>query len=101
VVLLAQESVSAGDLLEGKVFDYTHYSLVMSEPRAMALFVAFNIDGTKWVNVRRGQDRWNLPETSARFDPKTYQVSVEEIEALTPLRFGILKDFDVSKNETP
>ena len=47
--------MSAGDLLGGKVFDYTHYSLVMNERRATALFTAMNMDCKNYVDIKRGK----------------------------------------------
>ncbi len=40
--------------------DYTHFSVVMSRSRRMALFTAVNIDGRNSVSVERGRDRWSL-----------------------------------------
>lgn len=49
---------SAGDLLNGQVFDYTHYSLVMNEQRGMPLYTACNVDGSSLKRVRRERDNW-------------------------------------------
>ncbi|WP_456268605.1 DNA/RNA non-specific endonuclease [Kushneria sp. AK178] len=43
--------------------DYTHFSLVMSRSRRLALFTAVNIDGSALVSVPRDSDDW-------RFDPR-------------------------------
>ncbi|WP_457809243.1 DNA/RNA non-specific endonuclease [Kushneria sp. EE4] len=43
--------------------DYTHFSLVMSRSRRLALFTAVNIDGSALVSVPRGSDHW-------RYDPR-------------------------------
>ncbi|MFC0337379.1 endonuclease G [Kushneria avicenniae] len=43
--------------------DYTHFSLVMSRSRRLALFTAVNIDSSALVSVPRGSDHW-------RFDPR-------------------------------
>ena len=51
------DQLSAGDILDGRVFNYIHYSLVMDERRAMPLFTAANIDRSKRVMVRRGDPR--------------------------------------------
>jgi endonuclease G len=40
--------------------DYTHFSVVMSRSRRMALFTAVNIDGKNAVSIERGRDRWSL-----------------------------------------
>jgi endonuclease G len=40
--------------------DYTHFSVVMSRARRMALFTAVNIDAKNAVQIPRGQDRWSL-----------------------------------------
>ncbi len=40
--------------------DYTHFSVVMSRSRRMALFTAANIDGKNAVSIERGRDRWSL-----------------------------------------
>jgi endonuclease G len=42
------------------------------------------------TGVLQTQDR----VSRGSFDPRAYQVSVEKIESLTPLQFGILKRFD-------
>lgn len=52
--------LSAGDLLDGKVFDYFHYSLVMDERRAMPLYTACNVDRATMRSVRRDPDYWVL-----------------------------------------
>jgi len=49
-----------GDLLNGQVFDYTYYSLVVNERRGMPLYTACNINGPLLKNIRREIDRWNL-----------------------------------------
>ncbi|WP_106475643.1 DNA/RNA non-specific endonuclease [Phytohalomonas tamaricis] len=38
--------------------DYTHFSIVMSRSRRLAIFTALNIDGSRWVDVPRSNDRW-------------------------------------------
>ncbi len=38
--------------------DYTHFSVVMSRSRKMAMFVAVNIEGQSLVAVERSNDRW-------------------------------------------
>jgi endonuclease G len=40
--------------------DYTHFSVVMSKARRMAMFVAVNIDGKNAVRISRETDRWAL-----------------------------------------
>lgn len=40
--------------------DYTHFTVVMSRARRLALFTAVNIDGSASVSVPRGGDPWAL-----------------------------------------
>ncbi|MCM5704432.1 DNA/RNA non-specific endonuclease [Larsenimonas salina] len=40
--------------------DYTHFSIVMNEPRRLAFFTAFNLDGRQARSVARGNDHWAL-----------------------------------------
>jgi endonuclease G len=40
--------------------DYTHFSVVMSRSRRIALLTAVNIDGKSAVSIERGRDRWSL-----------------------------------------
>lgn len=54
------DEISKGDLLNGQVFDYTHYSLVINERRGMPLYTACNIDGASVKSIQRGRDRWML-----------------------------------------
>jgi DNA/RNA endonuclease G (NUC1) len=54
------DEISRGDLLNGQVFDYMHYSLVINERRGMPLYTACNIDGATLQNVRRERDQWKL-----------------------------------------
>ncbi len=42
----------------GSELKYTHFSVVMSQARRLALFTAVNIDGDLAVSHRRGRDRW-------------------------------------------
>lgn len=51
---------AAGDLLDGKVLDYVHYSLVMDERRAMPLYVAINFDRGRMKKIARGTGRWRI-----------------------------------------
>ena len=46
-----------------KVLRYTNFSVVFNEKRRMAFFTAVNIDGKRWVNLKRGNDEWY-------FDPR-------------------------------
>lgn len=57
------EDVTAVPGQEDGRLDYTHFSLVMSRSRKLALFTAVNIDGSSLVSVPRGSDHW-------RFDPR-------------------------------
>lgn len=50
-------AAAAGDYLDGKVFDYVHYSLVMDERRAMPLYVAYNTDRQTFTPVKREKGR--------------------------------------------
>jgi endonuclease G len=45
---------------EGGRLDYTHFSLVMSKSRRIAMYTAVNIDGRNAVKIERSQDRWSL-----------------------------------------
>jgi endonuclease G len=55
----------ANDILEvggdaaGRL-NYTHFTVVMSRTRRMAMFVAVNIDGSESVKIERGKDQWAL-----------------------------------------
>lgn len=40
--------------------DYTHFSVVMSKTRRIAMFVAVNINGAKSVQIVRTADKWAL-----------------------------------------
>lgn len=40
--------------------DYTHFSVVMSRSRRIALLTAVNIDGKRSVSIERSRDRWSL-----------------------------------------
>ena len=50
------DQLSAGDVLDGRVFDYVHYSLIMDERRAMPLYTAYNVDRAGMVGVPRRAD---------------------------------------------
>ncbi len=45
----------SGDTTE---LNYEHFSVVMDEARGLALLTAVNIDGAKYVAVKRGRDSW-------------------------------------------
>jgi len=45
---------------------YTHFSVVMNAARRMAFFTAVNIDGARWFNLPRGEDRWFYDSRVAR-----------------------------------
>lgn len=45
---------------EGGRLDYQHFSVVMSRPHRLAMFVAVNIDGKRAVSLERGRDKWLL-----------------------------------------
>jgi len=57
---------AAGNLLNGAVFDYFHYSLVIDERRAMPLYVAYNIDRDQLVRAPRGMNTWIVDERVPR-----------------------------------
>lgn len=40
------------------VLRYTHFSVVMNAVRKMAYYTAVNIDGKRWRNLTRGNDKW-------------------------------------------
>jgi endonuclease G len=54
----------ARDVLEtgtaGNRLDYEHFSVVMSQSRRMAMFVAVNIDGGTSIKINRDSDTWFL-----------------------------------------
>lgn len=54
------DQLSAGDILDGRVFDYVHYSLIMDERRAMPLYTAYNVDRASTVRVPRKIERWEI-----------------------------------------
>ena len=37
---------------------YTHFSVILNANRKIAFFTAVNIDGQKWTNINRGDDKW-------------------------------------------
>lgn len=53
---LVRDEGMAGQQLRGKVFDYTHYSLVMNESRGMPLYTACNIDRTSLKDIQQHPD---------------------------------------------
>ncbi|WP_353981262.1 DNA/RNA non-specific endonuclease [Salinicola endophyticus] len=65
--------------------DYTHFSLVMSRSRRLAIFTALNLDGRRLVSVPRENDDW-------RFDPRIDPAlqAGEELYARNPLDRGHL-----------
>lgn len=65
--------------------DYTHFSVVMSRSRRLAIFTALNLDGSRLESVPRHNDNW-------RFDPRideSLQVG-ESLYARNPLDRGHL-----------
>lgn len=61
---------------DGNELKYTHFSVVMSRSRRLALFTAVNIDGDRLIKHKRTSDRWY-------FDPrieKKYQSGPELYE---------------------
>ncbi|MBO0932533.1 DNA/RNA non-specific endonuclease [Fibrella aquatilis] len=52
------DQLSTGDVLDGRVFDYIYYSLIMDERRAMPLYTAYNIDRERMIHVPRQADHW-------------------------------------------
>ena len=66
-------------LKEGQGYElkYTHFSIVMSKSRKLALFTAVNVNGSQMVEIKRGVDHWY-------FDPRIdiqYQSGPELYEA--------------------
>jgi endonuclease G len=51
----------------GFEFKYEHFSIVFNQSRRMAFFTAVNIDGSRLVKLRRGNDVWKF---DSRIDPK-------------------------------
>ncbi|UIJ70326.1 DNA/RNA non-specific endonuclease [Aurantimonas sp. HBX-1] len=65
VPLPTPEGLRAEDVLgvegaDGGRLDYTHFSVVMSRSRRIAMFVAVNIDGSTSRSIERGSDKWFL-----------------------------------------
>ncbi|RKR03296.1 endonuclease G [Kushneria sinocarnis] len=46
--------------------DYTHFSIVMSRSRRLALFTALNIDGEQLRRIDRGDDHWRFDDRIPR-----------------------------------
>lgn len=69
---------------EGRL-DYTHFSIVMSRSRRLAIFTALNLDGRELVDVPRENDDW-------RFDPRLAEDRQigESLYARNPLDRGHL-----------
>jgi endonuclease G, mitochondrial len=40
------------------VLRYTHFSVVLNAGRRLAFYTAVNIDGSRWLNLERGDDVW-------------------------------------------
>ncbi|HEV7333085.1 MAG TPA: DNA/RNA non-specific endonuclease [Flavisolibacter sp.] len=40
------------------VLHYTHFSVCFNGERKLAFYTAVNIDGRKWRNIKRGDDKW-------------------------------------------
>ncbi|MFD6319849.1 DNA/RNA non-specific endonuclease [Methylorubrum thiocyanatum] len=65
VVLPKPLCIRADDVLQvdgsrdGRL-DYTHFSVVMSKSRRLAMFVAVNIEGQSSRKIERGDDQWFL-----------------------------------------
>lgn len=58
------------------LLNYTHYSVVMSKKKQLALATAVNIHGSKWRNIVRGSDSW---KKDPRID-ESYQIGNELYE---------------------
>lgn len=43
----------ANALRDGEVYDFTYYSAVMNEKRKLATYTAANVDGARWVSLKR------------------------------------------------
>ncbi|OHV08645.1 DNA/RNA non-specific endonuclease [Kushneria phosphatilytica] len=46
--------------------DYTHFSIVMSRSRRLAIFTALNIDGKQLRRIERGDDHWRYDDRIPR-----------------------------------
>jgi endonuclease G len=53
----ARDVTPVGDDPSGRL-DYTHFSVVMSAERRMAMFTAVNIEGARSVSIERSNDQW-------------------------------------------
>lgn len=80
----AEDVTPVPGLDDGRL-DYTHFSVVMSRSRRLAIFTALNLDGSRLESVPRRNDNW-------RFDPRideSLQVG-ESLYARNPLDRGHL-----------
>jgi endonuclease G, mitochondrial len=76
---LSQERLKDSVLLmdgSGHELKYTHFSVVMSKSRKLALFTAVNIDGRRIEDLKRDRDAWYFDpriERNYQMDPKVYE----------------------------
>ena len=76
---LSRERVEDTVLLKdgsGHELKYTHFSVVMSKSRKIALFTAVNIDGRRIEDLPRDRDAWYFDpriERKYQMDPKVYK----------------------------
>lgn len=50
-------------LLNNKLLDYTHFSILYSLERKLPIFTAVNIDGSNQIEIVRSNDNWIFEET--------------------------------------
>jgi len=60
------DALSAAALRGGEVIDYTHYSLVMQQPRRVAVYTAHNVDAAHMVRVN-DRHPWRMDERIGEF----------------------------------
>lgn len=71
------------------ILRYTHFSVVMNATRRLPFFTAVNIDGKRWLNLERGNDKWY-------YDPRideAYQPG-DELYSFEPKEYGSKGYFD-------
>lgn len=60
----------------GSILNYTHFSIVMSRSRKLAIFTAVNIDGSGLTDLKRAKDVWYFDpriEKSDHCGPELYE----------------------------
>ena len=66
---------AADALADGKVYDFTHFSLVMNKRRKFAIYSAACVDESKFVNVPRDNRSWHFDDrigTENQVGPEYY-----------------------------